>query len=78
MLDVTFSADESVIERAKEVARSEGKSLESAFREWLRAYAARIPEQYPPATDEEIRALFQRLRYVNSGRKFTRDEMNER
>jgi hypothetical protein len=36
--DVTFSADE----RAREVARSEGKTLEDAFHEWLDSYGSRI------------------------------------
>ena len=78
MREVTFSADGSAVERACEGARCEGKTLETAFREWLDSYASRIPEYYPAATKEEIQALFRSLKYVNAGRKFTRDEMNER
>jgi len=72
MRDITFSVDESVLERAREVARAEGKTLEDAFREWLIWYASR---KFTPA---EVEALFERLKYVDAGRKFTRDEMNER
>ncbi len=79
MRDVTFSVDESAIERACEVARSEGKTLEEAFREWLDSYDTRIvANEVRRATAEEIHALFRRLKHVDAGRKFTRDEMNER
>lgn len=70
--NVTFSADENKIELAREVARSEHKTLNDAFREWLDWYASRR------VTRQEIQALFERLKYADAGRKFTRDEMNER
>jgi hypothetical protein len=35
--NVTFSADEDLIERAREVAKAEHKTLNVAFREWLTA-----------------------------------------
>jgi len=79
MRNVTFSADESIIERACEVARSEGKELETAFREWLDSYASRfVADEVRRPTAEEIDALFRSLKHVNAGRKFSRDEMNER
>jgi hypothetical protein len=70
--NITFSADENKIDRAREVARSEHKTLNDAFREWLDWYASRNINR------EEVEALFEKLKYVNAGRKFTRDEMNER
>ena len=70
--NITFSADSEAIDRAREVARSEHKTLNDAFREWLEWYASRT------VTRQEIEALFEKLKYVNAGRKFTRDEMNER
>ena len=69
---IIFRAEQSTIERAREVARSEGKRLEDAFREWLDWYASRN------VTREEIKALYRSLKHVDAGRKFTRDEMNER
>ncbi len=72
MKNITFSADEAKIEQAREVARSEHRTLNDAFREWLEQYSSRRP------TREEIKALFDRLKYVDAGRKLTRDEMNER
>ena len=70
--NVTFSADEEALERAREVARSEHKTLNDAFREWLIQYGSRR------VTAAEIEDLYRSLRHVNAGRKFTRDEMNER
>jgi len=70
--NITFSADEDAIERAREVARGEHKTLNDAFREWLQWYASRTVKR------REIEALFERLKYADAGRKFTRDEMNER
>jgi hypothetical protein len=76
---VTFSADESVIEQARRVARSENRTLDDAFREWLDSYASRITAVASRRqTLENVEALFRRLKYVDAGRKFTRDEMNER
>jgi hypothetical protein len=72
MKNITFSADETKIELAREVARSEQKTLNDAFREWLDWYASRR------ASRAEIESLFKRLKHVDAGRKFTRDEMNER
>ncbi len=72
MKNITFSADENKIQLAREVARIEHKTLNDAFRYWLDWYASRRVSR------AEIEALFERLKYVDAGRKFTREEMNER
>jgi hypothetical protein len=72
MKNITFSADEAAIERAREVARSEHRNLIDAFREWLIQYGSRR------VSAAEVTELYNSLRHVNAGRKFTRDEMNER
>jgi len=72
MKNITFSADNKKIELAREVARSENKTLNDAFRDWLDWYSSRT------VTAARIEALFKKLEHVNAGRKFTRDEMNER
>jgi predicted transcriptional regulator len=72
MKNITFSADENKIELAREVARSEQRTLNDAFRDWLDWYASRRVSR------AEIEALFEKLNYADAGRKFTRDEMNER
>jgi hypothetical protein len=69
---INLSADEFAIDRAREVAQSEGKTLDEAFEEWLEWYASRN------ITHGEIEALFRSLKHVRAGRKFSRDEMNQR
>jgi predicted transcriptional regulator len=72
MKNVTLSADEDLIEQARLVARSQQKTLNAAFREWLVQFTARSGSR------REVESLMKRLRHVNAGRHFTRDEMNER
>lgn len=72
MKNVTLSADEDLIEQARLVARSQHKTLNAAFREWLLQFAAQS------GNGQEVDSLMKRLRHINAGRHFTRDEMNER
>ena len=72
MKNITLSADEDLIEQARLVARSQHKTLNAAFREWLQSFTAQS------GNAEEVDALMRRLRHVNAGRRFSRDEMNER
>ena len=70
--NITLSADESLIERARVVAQSESRTLNAAFREWLEQYTARA------GGGAAFDALMRRMGDVKPGRHFTRDEMNER
>lgn len=72
MKNITLSADESLIEQARQVARAQHKTLNAAFREWLAQYTTRA------GNAREFDALMRRLRHVRAGRRFSRDEMNER
>ena len=73
MKNITLSADEHLIEQARRTARAQQKTLNAAFREWLEQYTAQNGDA------EEFLRLMQRLRgRVVAGRKFTREEMNER
>lgn len=74
MRNITLSADEKLIEAARERARTEHTTLNEQFRLWLEDYA-----RCGRSADEAM-ALVERMRsYVRTGgRKFTRDEMNER
>jgi hypothetical protein len=72
MKRVTLSADADLIEQARAVARSQHKTLNGAFREWLQLYAAQS------GNAQEVDSLMKRLKHVNAGRHFTRAEMNER
>jgi len=72
MKNVTLSADEDLIEQARLVARSQRKTLNAVFREWLLQFTAQA------GNGQEVDSLMKRLRHINAGRHFTRDEMNER
>ena len=70
MKNVTLSAEDSLIEQARLVAKSQHKTLNAAFREWLGQYAAQS------GSGAAFDALMQRLGNVQPGRHFSRDEMN--
>ena len=73
MKKIIFSANESLIEAARERARSEHTTLNEQFRRWLADYAhtGERMQRY----DEVMATLHGSLKV---GRKLTRDEMNER
>ena len=70
--NITFNADKADIELAREEAQSQNTTLHELFRDWLRGLAGRKRRA------QEYRALMDELRHVDAGRKFTREEMNER
>lgn len=70
--NITLSADENLIEQARQTAAEQHTTLNAAFREWLEQYSGRKRRL------RELEDFFKRTSYVVAGRKFTRDEMNER
>ena len=70
--NITFSADEDLIDQARLIARSQRKTLNDLFREWLVQFTARA------GSAAEVKSIMRRLRHVKAGRHFTREEMNER
>ena len=73
MKNITFSADEKLIAKAREKARREKTTLNNRFREWLERYAKNKEKRA-----EEYEKLMDRLSNVQVSRKYTREEMNER
>lgn len=73
MRNITLSADDELIEAARERARAEHTTLNEEFRRWLTDYAQ------PGQRLHRYDAVMAQLRgKVRVGRKLTRDEMNER
>jgi hypothetical protein len=73
MKNITLSADERLIEEARERARQEHTTLNEQFRRWLESYVGRRERaERAMRTIEEVRKTV-RLRGP-----FTRDELNER
>lgn len=72
MKNITFSARESLIRRAREIAANENTSLNQQFREWLERYASK---QEP---ETEYYSIMKKIGYAEPGNKFSRNELNER
>ncbi len=77
---ITLSADGALIEKARAKARAANRELEDEIRRWLEDYA-----RYEAKAEESerraaaYREVMEKLSHVSTGgRKFTRDEMNER
>ena len=70
--NITLSAEEDLIERARLRAANEKRTLNAAFRDWLERYAGAETGR------QEYTQLMKRLDHIRSGRRFSRDEMNER
>jgi hypothetical protein len=74
MKNITLSAPESLIEAARRRAEQHHTTLNAEFRQWLETYTQRNAE-----TDRGLAVMEKIGRYASSGgRRFTRDEMNER
>jgi hypothetical protein len=71
MLNITFSADERLIEQARAKARRENRTLNDAFRDWLAAYTGKGDRL-------GIEAIRAKWKHVKMAEPYGRDEMNER
>jgi len=73
MKNITLSADEELIEQARQLARAQKRTLNEAFREWLVQFTQQA------SSAEEYDSLMERLRrHVRLHPPYTREEMNER
>lgn len=69
--NITFSAEEELIVKARERAQEEKTTLNAVFRRWLKQYTNRKKEH-------ELDMVMEKMDYAVSDKKITRDEMNER
>jgi hypothetical protein len=72
MKNITLSADEDLIERARTMARGQRRTLNAAFREWLTQFTQSAGDV------QGFDGLMKHLKHIDAGRRFSRDEMNER
>lgn len=70
--NITLSADENLIRKAREKARKEKTTLNANFRQWLRQYIGKN------ISSSNFNNLMKQLEYANAGKKFSRDQLNER
>jgi hypothetical protein len=72
MKNITLSADESIIKRARARAAREHTTINARFRYWLKRYAMK------DRSIVDYDQLMKTLEYAKTDRKFSREEMNER
>jgi len=72
--NITLSAEEQLISRAREKAVAAQTTLNVEFRKWLETYAGTQDE----AAVSRFRDVMTQFATLDAGRSFTRDEMNER
>ena len=75
MRNITLSADERLIEAAREEARRRKTTLNAEFRAWLGQYAR---NQQGERRVKDYRRFMEAAMEVSAGRRFSRDEMNAR
>jgi hypothetical protein len=74
MRNITLSADPDLIDDARAQARRENTTLNEQFRLWLLSYTNRRSR-----TDRAMASIAALQKHVStSGKKLTREEMNER
>jgi hypothetical protein len=74
MKNITLSAQEDTIEQARKVAIRKGTTLNDLFRNWLSSIGNETVEH----KQAELEKLWAKTSYVRAGKKFSREEMNER
>ncbi len=74
-MNLTLSLDPQIVERAREVARSMGKSLNQLIRDYL---VALVAEGEPQQDVDELRRLTELGKGRSRGWRFDRDELHER
>lgn len=75
MRNITLSAKEDLIEKARSIAVSRNRSLNTMFREWLEE----LDNSQLQGTDEDrLKTLWGKTSYARVGKKLSREEMNQR
>ncbi len=75
MVNITLSANEESIAKARRLANSRNTSLNVMFREWLDHLSSTNDTE---SVSKRLNALWEKTTYKSDGRKLTREEMNER
>jgi hypothetical protein len=75
--NITFSADEELIEKGRALAQAEKTTLNEKFRRWLEDYV-RGKEDREKLLARHLETMAKLQGKVVMGRKLTRDELNER
>ncbi|MEW6089205.1 MAG: hypothetical protein AB1498_12970 [bacterium] len=72
MKNITLSAEDILIKKARNKANNENTTLNELFRRWIKNYIGSL------TISHDYDKFMDKVNYVKSGKKFTREEMNER
>jgi hypothetical protein len=73
MKNITFSADERLIDEAREIAQERNTTLNEEFRRWLADFVGRRER-----ADRAMRTIRELQKTVHLKGPYTRDELNAR
>ena len=69
--NITLSVEEVLIVKARQKAHKQNKTLNQIFREWMERFVG-------DSANTDYKTLLAQMSHVKAGKKFSRDEMNER
>lgn len=75
MKNITLSAQDDLIDKARRIAVNRNSSLNIMFREWLEGLNN---SQTHDNQEDKLKDLWKRTNYARVGKKLSREEMNER
>ncbi|MCP4459657.1 MAG: hypothetical protein GY816_16770 [Cytophagales bacterium] len=70
MKNITLSANDTLIKKARNKAQGESTTLNNRFREWL--------ERYVGDNQNVLNEVMENMKYAKSSGAYTREELNER
>lgn len=77
MKNITLSAQDDKIDMLRQLAHRENKTVNDLFREWLDTWVAKREAEERVRFQKAFRESVKNFSF-KSGRKYTREEMNER
>lgn len=75
MKNITFSAKEEAIDKARKAAAKQHRTLNELFREWLENISHETGDE---EVSDRLYALWKTSNYLCVGKKLSRDDLNER
>ncbi len=76
MKNITFSAQDKLIDELRQVAQQKNVTVNDLFRDWACTYVAKQKQVEREKRLKALEASFEKFS-LKSTRKYTRDEMNE-
>lgn len=75
MKNITLSAQDDLIDKARRIAANRNSSLNIMFREWLEGLNN---SETHNVREDRLKELWKKTNYARVGKRLSREEMNER